>query len=135
MRVLIADDQPKVRFALRVTLERQPGFKTVSEVVDAEDLLSQARAMRPDLLLLDWELPGMDAEGTLRILRNLCPHLSVIVLSGTDDVRQGALQAGADAFVSKADPPDRLFSAIGEYWNRRQDHNELRATTDSDSLQ
>ncbi len=121
MRVLIADAQPKVRFALRVTLERQPGFKTVSEAVDTVDLISQAQAIHPDLVLLDWELSGMDAEETLRNLRKACRHPFVIALSGTDEVRQAALQAGADAFVSKADPPDRLLSAIGEYWKREQD--------------
>ncbi|MGB8647252.1 MAG: response regulator transcription factor [Anaerolineae bacterium] len=121
MRILIADDQPKVRFALRVTLERQPGFKAVSEAVDAEDLISQAQAMCPDLVLLDWELPGMAAEELLCNLHRSCPQLSVIALSGKEDAREAALKAGVNAFVSKADPPDRLLSAIGEYWNREQD--------------
>ncbi len=121
MRVLIAEHQPKVRFALRVTMERQPGSKSVSEVVDARELLSQAELMCPDLVLLDWALPGMDAEETLRNLHRTCPDLFVIALSGKDEARQAALQAGADAFVSKADPPDWLLAAIGEFWKREQD--------------
>ncbi len=121
MRILIADDQSKVRFALRVTLERQPGFKTVSEAVDAEDLISQAQVMHPELVLLDWELPGMAAEDLLCNLHKVCPHLSVIALSGKEEAREAALKAGVNAFVSKTDTPERLLSAIGEYWNRAQD--------------
>ncbi len=121
MRILIADDQSKVRFALRVTLERQPGFKTVSEAVDAADLMSQVRAMSPDLVLLDWELPGMGPEEILYDLRKVCQHLFVIALSGTEETREAALKAGVNAFVSKTDTPERLLSAIGEYWNREKD--------------
>ncbi len=116
MRILIADDQPKVRFALRVTLERQPGFKTVSEAVDAADLIAQAQAVPPDLVLLDWELPGMAVEEMLCSLRQVCPHLFVIALSGKDEAREAARQVGVNAFVSKTDSPDQLLSTIGEYW-------------------
>ncbi len=115
MRVLIAENQSKVRFALRVTLERQPGFKTVSEAVDAQDLLCQAQALHPDLLLLDWELMDMAAAETLHNLHALCPHLFIIVLSGKQEAREAALEAGANAFVSKADSPDQLLAAINEF--------------------
>ncbi len=116
MRVLIAEHQPKVRFALRVTLERLPGMKSVSEVVDGLELVSQMRVMHPNLVLLDWELPGMDAREILQALREICPQLFVIALSGKEETRQAALQAGADAFVSKTDPPERLLTVIGEFW-------------------
>ncbi len=120
MRILIADDEPRVRFALRVTLERLPDGKTINEAIDTADLFSQALVIPPDLLLLDWELEGIAGEETLRSLRRFCPRLFIIALSGKDEARQPALQAGADAFVSKADPPDLLLAAIGGYWNRAQ---------------
>ena len=121
MRILLADDQPKVRFALRVLLERQPGLKVVvDEAADAEDLLAQAEAACPDLVLLAWELPGLEAigpsatpgKGLLSALREACPGLSVIVLCVRREMRQAALDAGADAFVCKCDPPERLLTAI-----------------------
>lgn len=118
MRVLIAEHLSKVRFALRVTLERQPGLTSVSEISNAEELLSQAENMHPDLLLLDWELAGIDAENTLQRVRELCPQVLVIALSAKDQAREAALTAGVDAFVSKADPPERLLAAIGEYRKR-----------------
>ncbi len=114
MRALIAEHLSKVRFALRVTLERQAGLASVSEVGNADELLSQAENMHPDLLLLDWELADRDAENIVARLRELCPHVFIIALSAKDQAREAALEAGADAFVSKADPPERLLAAIGE---------------------
>jgi len=112
MEILLADNQPKVRFGLRVLLERQPGLKVVGEATNAEDLLAQMEAGCPDLVLLDWELPGLAGGDLLSALRGVCPDLLVIVLSGRTEVRRAALAAGADAFVYKCDPPERLLAAI-----------------------
>lgn len=119
MHILLADRQPKVRYALRVLLERQPGVVIVGEAVNADDLISQARAKRPDLVLLDWDLPGLTPTGSLSFLRKICPEMSVIALSGHAEARQGALGAGADAFASKVDPPERLLATIRECASRR----------------
>lgn len=112
MRILLADDQPKVRFALGVLLERQPGLEVMGEATDAEELLLQAEVDCPDLVLLGWELPGLAAVGSLIALREVCPNVFVIALSGRPEARQAALDAGADVFVSKTDPPERLLAAI-----------------------
>jgi len=119
MHILLADRQPKVRFALRVLLERQAGVTIVGEAVNAADLLSQARTKRPDLVLLDWELPGLSSTGSLPSLRKICPEMVVIALSGHAEARQGALGAGADAFASKVDPPERLLAKIHEWAEKR----------------
>jgi len=115
VRVLLADDQSKVRFALRVLLERGSGLKVVGEAATAEDLLVQTEMACPDLVLLGWELPGLAATSSLSALRMACPDLCVIALSGRPEARRASLDAGADAFVSKADPPDRLLAAIADY--------------------
>ena len=113
MRVLLADDRPTTRFALRLLLERQPGIQVVGEAADAEELLVRAIATFPDVVLLDWELPNLSIDGSsLSALRRVCPHLCVIALSGRPETRTKALAAGADAFVSKADPPERLLAAV-----------------------
>ena len=112
MRILLADDQPKVRLALRALLEQQPGLKVVGEAVNADDLLTQTEESCPDLVLLDWELPGPAAVDLLSDLRSACPDLVVIALSGRVTAGRAALAAGADAFVSKGDPPERLLAAI-----------------------
>ena len=112
MRILLADGQSKVRFALRVLLERQPGVVVVGEAADAEDLLGQTEEICPDMVLLAWELPGLVPSDDLAILREACPELCVVALSGRPEARHQAQEAGIDAFVSKADPPERLLAVI-----------------------
>jgi DNA-binding NarL/FixJ family response regulator len=111
MRVLLVDVQAKVRSALRLMLEQVAGLEVLGEAVDAVGLMDWAKTACPDVVLLDWRLS--DAKGeTLTALRRLCPHAWVIALSGRPEARQAALEAGADAFVSKGDPPERLLEAI-----------------------
>lgn len=114
MQILLADNQPKVRFGLRVLLERRPGLKVVGEAASAEELLAQTKTTCPDLLLLEWELPGLQGDDLLSAYRAAFPDLFVIVLSGRTEVRRAALDAGADAFVCKCDPPERLLAAIAD---------------------
>jgi DNA-binding NarL/FixJ family response regulator len=109
---LIADNVPNVQVGLRVLLEQQPGFEVVGEVAGAGDLLDAVEMACPDLLLLGWELPGLAGVDSLSALRKTCPNLLVIVLSGRAEARRAALAAGADAFVSKVAPPERLLAAI-----------------------
>jgi DNA-binding NarL/FixJ family response regulator len=112
MRILLADDQPKVRFALRTLLERKWGFEVVGEATHIRDMWQQVEEECPDLLLLDWELPGPQVADLMTALHALCPNLCVIALSGHSESRHVALEAGVDAFVCKCDPPERLLSAI-----------------------
>ena len=112
MRVLIADDQPRVRSALRLLLEQQPEANVVEAVANAQELLNHLVNCCPDVLLLDWELPVLTPEKLLSTLHTLCPDLFTIVLDSKPQTRQVALGAGANEFVSKNDPPERLLAAI-----------------------
>jgi DNA-binding NarL/FixJ family response regulator len=109
---MLADDQAKVRSALSLLLGQQPGLNVVGETADIAQLFGQVQENRPDLVLLDWELPGSAPNGLLPTLRTMYPCLKVIALSGRPEARQEALAAGADAFVSKCDPPERLLAAL-----------------------
>jgi DNA-binding NarL/FixJ family response regulator len=124
MRILIADAQPKVRFALRVLLERQPDLEVVGEAVDAESLLSLLETVCPDIVLLGWELPGMDMERLMPSLREGCPKATVIALSGRLEASRAASAIGADAFVSKSSPPDQLLDAIAACTCRQRDQEK-----------
>jgi DNA-binding NarL/FixJ family response regulator len=99
MRIVLADDQPKIRFALRLLLGREPALEIVGEAAEAGTLLARLETVQPEVLLLDWELPGLAARGGLRVLRAVCPPLRVVALSGRPEARRAALAAGADAFV------------------------------------
>lgn len=112
MRILLADDQPYVRSALALLLEHEPDLQVVGEAADADELFYQIKKTRPDLILLDWELPGLPAIDLLRAIRLNAPGLVVIALSGRPEAYQTALIAGVDDFVSKGYPPEQLLSLL-----------------------
>ncbi len=112
MRILIADHQRKVRFALRVALEQLPGSRTIAEAMDAQDVAEQTRELCPNLALVAWELPGLPMAELISALHHNCRSARVIVLSSRAETREQALAAGADAFVCMCDAPDELLSAI-----------------------
>ena len=123
MRVLLADDQANVRSALRLLLAQEPDLDIAGEVTETEELLVQVEATCPDLVLLDWELPGTHAtarptdagQRLILALRACCPGLKIIALSVYPEARQAALAAGVDSFVSKGDPPDQLLAAVDDF--------------------
>lgn len=112
MRILIADHQPKVRFALRVLLGRQPGLTLAKEASDAVEALTEAMNTCPDIVLLAWDLPGRQELKLIPALRRICPNVEIVALSSRAENRQAALKAGADAFVCKGDPPEQLLLTI-----------------------
>ena len=112
MHILLADSQSRVRFALRSMLEEQSGPMVVSEAKDGRELLAQAETACPDLVLIDWDLPGMAIVDLLPALQATCPDLHVIALSSRPEAEQPALAAGVLAFISKAGPPEPLLAAI-----------------------
>lgn len=128
MHILIADHQPKVRFALRVALEQRPGTKTIGEAIDAEDLLAQANVSRPNLVLLDWELPGMPLTDLIAKLRETCVNVHLIILSSHSEDRAQAVATWADAFVCKCDAPDGLLSAIDDSFKEEPPSDDLNSS-------
>lgn len=116
MRVLLADDQAWLRSAVRLLLEQEPDVEIIGEAAEVRGLLVKAEATHPHLVLLDWELPGSSHSGAgrqiVRALHAICPHIHIIVLSGRPEAGHPALAAGADYFVSKADPPEVLLAAL-----------------------
>ena len=115
MNILIGDAQPRVRFGLQLLFEQQAGWKVVGKVEDAQALLEAVRFRCPDLVLLDCELPGMPAEDLLALIRQECPRLGVIFMSGRIELQPMVLKAGADIFAYKADPPEKLLEQIREF--------------------
>jgi DNA-binding NarL/FixJ family response regulator len=111
VRVLLADDQVKVRSALRLLLEQEPDMRVVGEAADATGLLL-ATKKDADVVLLDWELPGLPADQLLRLLKYERPFLKIVGMSSQPQARLAALDAGAHAFVSKNEPPERVLAVI-----------------------
>ena len=112
MKILLADDNPEVRSALRLLLEQEPVLAMVMEVSDTQTLLAHLNKNCPMIVLLDWELPGLYSCDFLMLVRSRCPEMKIIALSSKFEARQEALTAGVDAFVSKAEPPEKILSTV-----------------------
>jgi two-component system response regulator DesR len=112
MRVLVADNDPRVRTALNMLLKFEPELAIAGESTDASSLLAPAKELQPDLVLLDWELPGSSIAGLIERLREAETPCKVIILSRRPEADQAARSAGADAFVSKTDPADSLLETL-----------------------
>ena len=115
MHILLADGQLRVRSALRLLLEQQPETYVVEEATNTQELLDCVKNCYPDILLLDWKLPGLVPDELSTTLRTLNPGLFIIVLDSIPHTRQAAIKAGANEFVSKNDPPECLMSVIKSY--------------------
>ena len=111
-RVLVADDEANVRGALRVALTWTEEAEVIGETSAAESVLASTAEHRPDMILLDWTLPGLDTKNLVAELHRTYPGLLVVALSVRPEARTAALAAGADAFVAKVDGPAELLSTI-----------------------
>ncbi len=118
MKIGIADPQARVRFGLRILLEQQTGWSVCGEVADDQELQALVRDHRPDLLLIDWNLPGEPPVCLLHLLQTQFPGIIRITMSGRQELRQAALLAGADGFVCKTEPPEKLLATIQEFQPR-----------------
>ena len=115
VRVLIADDNPGARAGLKAllkTLPVGPAGLEILEAADGQQAVSLAENRLPDLVLLDIQMPMMDGITALRQIKRRRPVTRVVVLTMFADRRREALEAGADLFLLKGAPPDRLLAAI-----------------------
>jgi DNA-binding NarL/FixJ family response regulator len=112
--VLLADDQALVRGGFRMILDAQPDLEVVGEADDGEAAVAQARALRPDVVLMDVRMPKLDGIAATRRLAdlNLATRVLVLTTFDEDSVVYDAMKAGASGFLLKTAPPDRLVDAV-----------------------
>ena len=108
MRILVVDDQPRARRSLKALLAAWDPQHEVREARNGEEAIQMVEKETPGLVLMDVRMPKVNGLEATRILKRRFPQLKVILLSMYPDSREDALVAGADAFVSKSDPPDVL---------------------------
>ena len=108
-RILIVDDHPLTREALS-SLLRAHGFDVAGEASDGASAVVEAARLRPDLVLLDLSMPGMDGLTALPQLRAAAPECEVVVLtaSGTEANLLSAIRGGAAGYLLKTEPPERI---------------------------
>ncbi|MEV6969412.1 response regulator transcription factor [Hamadaea sp. NPDC051192] len=115
LRVLLADDQTLLRGSLRVLVDAEPGMVTTGEAADGEQAVRLARSQRPDVVLMDVRMPGLDGiEATRRICAEPGSTVKVLMLTmfDLDQYVFTALRAGASGFLLKDTPPADLLTAI-----------------------
>ncbi len=111
LRVVIADHAPEVRQALRLICEESLGLTVVGEAAESEDLPTVVMTTQADILLLEWELPGVPGGTLLKTLRE-DEGLSIVVMASRPEIRARARRAGAEGFIYKGDPPDELLNLL-----------------------
>jgi len=114
IRVLIVDDHPVVRNGLQAFLHTQPDILVVGEASDGKEALRQVEALRPDVVLLDGCLPGLDGPAVAAAIRERYPEVRVLALSAYNDdqLLWGMWAAGAVGYVLKEASPKDILAAV-----------------------
>ncbi|MFF2639568.1 response regulator [Streptomyces niveus] len=112
--MLVADDEALVRAAVRAILARDPGIEVVAEARDGQEAVDAVREHRPDVALLDIQMPGLDGIAAAERIHRELPGTAVVMLTtfGEDDFIARALRGGADGFLLKADDPRELLTGV-----------------------
>lgn len=115
IRVLIADDEDMIRTALATLLALEEDLEVVAECADGESAVARALELRPDVCLLDLEMPGIDGvEAAARIRRRIPARCVVVTRHARPGVLRRALSAGVDGFVPKSRPAGDVAAVIRE---------------------
>jgi DNA-binding NarL/FixJ family response regulator len=114
IRILIVDDHPVVREGLAGMIATQPDLAVVGEAGNGVDAVRQAQALKPDLILMDLQMPAMDGAVAIRQILDDNPSARILVLTAfdTDERILHAVEAGAQGYLLKGAPRDELFRAI-----------------------
>jgi DNA-binding NarL/FixJ family response regulator len=114
IRLLIADDHPVVRDGLKAMLSTQPDLEVVGEATTGTEAVAHARTLRPDVVLMDLQMPDLDGPDAIAALREQQPQVHVLVVTtyGTDADITRAIDAGATGYLLKDAPREQLFGAI-----------------------
>ena len=111
-KILLVDDHAVLRDGLRRIFEREPDLEVVGEAGSGEAALELVERTRPDVVLMDVRMPGMDGLEATRRLRPLHPRVQVLILSAYPEYARDALQAGAAGYLLKSAPTPQLLAAV-----------------------
>ncbi len=114
IRILIADDHAVVREGLRTLIGTEPGMQVIAEAADGIEAVRQARALQPDVILMDMVMPRQDGLGAIREIKSQDPGARILVLTSFSDDEKvfPAIKSGALGYLLKNASPNALLKAI-----------------------
>lgn len=114
LRVMVVDDHEVVRLGLKALLSSRPGFEVVGEAETAEEAISKALSLMPDVIIVDVRLPGANGLEVCRRIKEKAPQIKVIVLTAfpDDDYVIEAVEAGADGYMLKRVGSSELLEVL-----------------------
>jgi len=114
LRVLLADDHATVRQGLKLLIDSQPDMEVVGEAADGNAVLEQAEGLRPDIVVMDISMPGMNGLIATRMLKRAQPHVAIVALTRHDDdaYLEELLRAGASGYMLKQSAPVEFLRAV-----------------------
>ena len=115
MKIILADHHLQALQALKIMLQEQPKFEVTGDARDAYKLLNLVIETPPDLVLMDMELPGMSNTNLINELHKVEPKPIVVVMGISSNHGRMIIKAGADAFISKSDPPDWVLETLQKF--------------------
>jgi DNA-binding NarL/FixJ family response regulator len=114
LRILLADDHVTVRHGLKLLIEAQPDMKVIAEASDGMAAIQNTLALKPDVIVMDISMPGMNGLAATRTLKQKQPNVIIVTLTrhGDDAYVQELLRAGIAGYVLKQSAPNELIQAI-----------------------
>jgi DNA-binding NarL/FixJ family response regulator len=114
IRIILVDDQKLIRECLKVLLEQEPDLEVIGTAGNGKDGIKLAQELRPDVALIDIEMPGIDGLSTTQIISQQLNDIKIIILSSHEDKRyiSKALRAGAKGYLLKSTPATELGNSI-----------------------
>ncbi len=112
--ILIVDDQPRVRQSLRALLATKFRMTEAHEAANGAEAILCVEECKPDIVLMDARMPVLDGIEATRLIKTSAPKVKVIVMSMYPEYCASALAAGAEAYISKGEPPEQLLKLLAE---------------------